>query len=44
MNPAAAMLTERVLLAVSLAHVVAGVLLAGLPLAPAVRGLAYRRR
>ena len=36
MNPAAAVLTERVLLAVSLAHVVAGVLLAALPLAPAV--------
>lgn len=36
MNPAAAVLTERVLLAVSLAHVVAGALLAALPLAPAV--------
>ena len=36
MSPAAAAVTERALLAVSLAHVVAGVLLAALPVAPAV--------
>lgn len=36
MTSAPAVVTERVLLAVSLAHVVAGVLLAALPMAPAV--------
>lgn len=35
MSPAAAAVAERALLAVSLAHVVAGVLLAALPLTPA---------